>query len=409
MSGWMKSRAGWLVLIVLAMLAPVRAVADATVTLEVYHSTTCPHCRTALPFVADLARDLPWLTVETFEISGDPANAERYRRAAMAVGATAGYVPAFIFCDTMVTGFQSAATSGEWLRRSLIACHRQRQGAAAEAPPPDEQVAVPGLGAVDLKDLSLPVTTLVLGGLDAFNPCAFFVLLFLLSLMVHARSRARMALIGGVFVGISGLVYFVFMAAWLNLFVIVGHMAWVTLVAGAVAVLVGLLNVKDYLWFHRGPSLAIPEGAKPGLFARMRGLLAARSLAAMLAGTVVLAVAANAYELLCTAGFPMVFTRILTLHDLSPGGRYLYLALYNVVYVLPLLAIVAVFTWTLGARRLREHEGRLLKLMSGLMMLGLGGMLMVAPGRLDDPLVAVGLLALAAALTFLAHRLLPRQ
>jgi hypothetical protein len=247
----------------------------------------------------------------------------------------------------------------------------------------------------------MPVLTLVLAGLDAFNPCAFFVLLFLLSLMVHARSRARMALVGGVFVLFSGLVYFVFMAAWLNLFLLVGYLPLVTVAAGLVAVFFGLVNVKDFLWLKRGISLSIPEQAKPGLYQRMRNLVGAPNLSSMLAATVALALAANAYELLCTAGFPLVFTRTLTLSDLSTPVYYGYLALYNAVYVLPLLAIVIVFVVTLGARKLKEDEVRVLKLLSGLMMLGLGLVLLLAPGALSDPLTALALIAAALVLTAL--------
>jgi hypothetical protein len=96
---------------------------------------------------------------------------------------------------------------------------------------------------VKLHELEL---TLVLAGLDAFNPCAFFVLLFLLSMLAHQKSRKRMLLIGGVFVLVSGLMYFAFMAAWLNVFQLFGHLAWVTLAAGALAVFVGAVNVKDF-------------------------------------------------------------------------------------------------------------------------------------------------------------------
>ena len=84
-----------------------------------------------------------------------------------------------------------------------------------------------------------------------------------------------------------------------------------------------------------------------------------------------LALAANMYELLCTAGFPMVYTRTLTLHGLESSTYYLYLALYNLIYVIPLIIIVGVFTLTLGARKLTVNQGRLLKLLSGLMMLEL--------------------------------------
>jgi hypothetical protein len=219
--------------------------------------------------------------------------------------------------------------------------------------------------------------------------------------MVHARSRARMALVGGLFVLFSGLLYFVFMAAWLNLFLVVGYLPVVTVAAGLVALLVGAINVKDFVWPKRGISLSIPERAKPGLYQRTRDLVGAGSLPALLAGTVTLALAANAYELLCTAGFPLVFTRILTLSELSTPAYYGYLGLYNLVYVLPLLVIVVIFVLTLGARKLKEEEGRVLKLLSGLMMLGLGLVLLFAPEMLSQPLTALSLILAALAGTAL--------
>jgi uncharacterized membrane protein HdeD (DUF308 family) len=125
-------------------------------------------------------------------------------------------------------------------------------------------------------------------------------------------------------------------------------------------------------------------------------------LPTLLVGTVTLAVIANSYELLCTAGFPMVYTRALTLHALPGGGYYFYLALYNVIYVLPLLVIVLVFVRTLGSRKLQEREGRLLKLLSGAMMVGLGLMLLLCPEGLSDAVNSLLVIAAALVLTGLA-------
>jgi len=262
---------------------------------------------------------------------------------------------------------------------------------------------------LDTTRLSLPVLTVIIAGLDAFNPCAFFVLLFLLSLLVHQQDRRRMLLIGGVFVFFSGLMYFAFMAAWLGLFRIVGSLPWITAAAGLLALVMGAVNIKDFFAFRQGVTLSIPEARKADIFRRGRGILTAGSLPAMLAATVLLAMAANFYELLCTAGFPMVYTRLLTLYEPSPARHYLYLALYNAIYVLPLLAIVLAFVATMGARKLSEREGRLLKLLSGVMMLGLGVLLLVAPERLGHLGVAFGQLAGAGGLTWLAARLTRQQ
>ncbi|UHD16995.1 glutaredoxin family protein [Thiocapsa bogorovii] len=376
------------------------------VPLYVYWSRTCPHCKAALAFLDRLRQETPWIQVRSYELAADRAHVRRYVEMAAALGEEARSVPAFFVCGRMLTGFDDAEGVGAQLVGLARVCRQVAgQGGAldAEAPvsPPFDGIRVPLLGDLDPGAMSVPVFTLLLAGLDAFNPCAFFVLFFLLSLMVHARSRTRMLLIGGTFVLFSGLVYFLFMAAWLNLFLVVGGAAVVTTVAGLVALLVGGLNVKDYFFFRRGPSLSIPDHAKPGLFARMRVLLAADRLGAMLIGTLVLALAANSYELLCTAGFPMVYTRVLTLHDLSAPAYYGYLALYNLIYVLPLLAIVLVFTFTLGAKKLTERQGRILKLLSGLMMLGLGAVMLLAPEMLVHPGVGILLLLFALGTTSL--------
>jgi hypothetical protein len=122
----------------------------------------------------------------------------------------------------------------------------------------------------------------------------------------------------------------------------------------------------------------------------------------------VLAVVANSYELLCTAGFPMVFTRILTLNALSPTSYYLYLVIYNVIYIIPLLLIVLVFTITLGTRKLSERQGRLLKLISGAMMLGLGGVLIINPALLNSLMISFVLLAGALGVSLLLAAVMKR-
>ncbi|MCG2709891.1 MAG: hypothetical protein L6246_06210 [Thermodesulfovibrionales bacterium] len=263
----------------------------------------------------------------------------------------------------------------------------------------DKTVTIPLVGKLDATNISLPFITLVIAGFDGFNPCAFFVLLSLLGLLVHAQSRRKMLLIGGVFVFFSGFIYFVFMAAWLNLFLFMGQVAIITKIAGAVSVVIAVINIKDFFAFKKGISLTIPDSAKPKLFDRMRKLMKSTSILSILVGTAVLAVTANTYELLCTAGFPMVFTRILTLNDLSTLSYYLYLVLYNVIYVVPLSVIVLVFTVTLGKKKLTEWQGRVLKLISGTMMLGLGVVLILNPALLNNILVSIILLSVALAVS----------
>lgn len=388
------------------------------VQLYFFWSLTCPHCTAAHPFVSAIPNARPWVRLHALELSRNPDNIEHFVRLARLAGTEALAVPSFLLCGELLSGWDAPDGMGAELLRRLDACRananmRLHQG--GDAPPvsapgeADQRIRLPLLGNLDPSHLSLPALTVVLAGLDAFNPCAFFVLLFLLSMMAHQKSRSRMLLIGGIFVMVSGLMYFAFMAAWLNVFQLFGHLAWVTVAAGALAVFVGAVNVKDFFWFEKGMSLSIPDSRKPDIFRRARAILAKDSLAPMIAATALLAIAANFYELLCTAGFPMVFTRMLTLADLPPTSRYAYLAAYNLIYILPLGAIVVIFARTLGARKLSEREGRLLKLMSGLMMLGLGALLLLAPELINQVGIAFGLMAFAVGTTWIAARLTARE
>lgn len=392
------------------------------VELYFFWSNRCPHCQEARPFVASLPARYPWIRVHSLEILEHPENLARFEQLAGALGIRASAVPTFMWCGEHITGYAGEHSTGRVVLAGLSDCYRRHfgalPGAAAEPAPggapvgaepaPEQRIEIPWLGSLDPASHSLPVTAVLLGALDAFNPCAFFVLLFLLSLLVNSRSRKRMLLVGGVFVSVSGLIYFAFMAAWLNLFQVLGSVQAITLGAGLVAIGIGLINIKDYFRLHQGVSLSLSQQHRSRLFTRMRGLLGTDHLPALLLGTLALALAANSYELLCTMGLPMVFTRILTLQQLPTLQYYAYLALYNLVYVLPLAAIVGLFVATMGRRKLTVSEGRFLKLLSGSMMTGLGLVLVTAPDALSRPLSAVLLIAVAIAFSLALH-LLRRQ
>jgi hypothetical protein len=350
-------------------------------------------------FLADLQREWPTLQIVVHDIGTDPGALARLQDLAALMGVQAVGVPAFYVRGELLIGYLSAATTGARLKALLASSVRQIEAPAleeacpAEAPlacPPEslelpadtETVDTPFFGRLSVGALGLPLFTVLLGLLDGLNPCAMWVLLFVLSLLVNLRDRQKMVLIGGTFVAVSGFVYFAFMAAWLNIFLLVG-LSWVTqVVLGGVAVFVGALNIKDFFAFGRGVSLSIQTVAKPRMYARVRRILQAEHLPGALAGVVVLAVLVNTIELLCTAGLPAVYTRILTLRQLPWWTYYGYLGLYNVAYMLDDGVMLILAVVTLGRRKLQEKAGRWLKLLSGIVMLGLGAVLIAQPAWL---------------------------
>ncbi|MCX6667857.1 MAG: thioredoxin domain-containing protein [Euryarchaeota archaeon] len=264
----------------------------------------------------------------------------------------------------------------------------------------NESIDIPFFGRMDISNLSLPAQTIILGALDSFNPCSFFVLLFLMNLLLYAGSRRKMFMIGAIFIFFSGFFYFIFMSALLNVFLLTGSIFIITVVAGVIALCLGAINIKDFFFFKKGVSLSIPEDKKPMLYERVRALVKTSYLPTAIGGTIFLAASVNTYELLCTLGFPLIFTRSLTLNHLSGLGYYTYIFFYNVVYVIPLIIIVLVFVFTLGKIKLSEWHGRILKLVSGIMMVSFGVLFLIDFKILQNVVTPVLLLVFSLLATF---------
>jgi glutaredoxin len=342
--------------------------------LEVFVRSGCPHCEAAKMFLAELQRERPSLQIAVYDLAENPAARQRLASLSTERGIADFGVPAFLVGKQLLIGFRSADTTGAEIRAWL---DRRTQDNAASSVA--EGIKTDWFGEFRVEELGLPLFTIVIGLLDGFNPCAMWVLLFLLSLLVNLQDRRKMALIAGTFVLVSGVIYFAFMAAWLNMFLLIGLSHGVQIVLGVLALFVGAINVKDFFALHRGISLSIPESAKPGFYARVRGILYAEHFTAAMMGIIVLAGLVNMIELLCTAGFPALYTQILTMQQLPTWKYYGYLGLYNLAYILDDSLMVTIAVLTLSRRKLQEHVGRWLKLTAGTVMVSLGIMLILKP------------------------------
>jgi thiol-disulfide isomerase/thioredoxin len=355
--------------------------ASAPVTLLFFWGVGCPHCEEARPLVDALAKENPRLRVEAVEVRGDPEGRRRFIDTMTRLGATAVGVPTFVVGAAYVVGYTKGESDEQV--RALVAGALPSRGADASDPstsaPAPSTFSVPWVGEIDPSSVSLPGLTLAMGLADGVNPCAIWVLVVLLGILLHVETTRRMVLYAGTFVVMSGVVYFVFMAAWATVFELVGLSRLVTRGLGAALLGMGALNLKDLVWFKKGPSLVIPDKVKPGLFRRMRAIASAATMPAALGGIAVLAFVVNLVELGCTLGLPAIYTRILSLRGLGAAPRFAYLALYNVAYVVPLLVVVAVFIGLKRRVTVTKAIARTLKGISGLLLVTFGVLFLVAP------------------------------
>lgn len=351
--------------------ASTRASPGSGTDIEVFVRDGCPHCSDAKEFLDGLQQDRPGLRIQYQRVDRDPAARARLEQIARETGSWPPGVPTFVIGETVLVGFDESGRIGQALVERLDA------GAPAQ---PTDMTGAAGPGWLSVGKLGLPLFTVAIGLLDGFNPCAMWILLFLLALLVRLRDRWRMGLIAGTFVLVSGLMYYAFLAAWLNVFLVIGLSTPVRWALGLLALSIGAINIKDFLAWGRGPSLSIPDSAKPGLYARVRRILQAQSLPAALAAVSVLAVLVNFVELLCTAGLPAMYTAVLAQQDLSTTAYYGYLGLYILGYMTDDALMVGLAVAALASDRLSERVGRWLKLVSGMVMLGLALVLLLRPG-----------------------------
>lgn len=405
--------------------------------LYLFWGDGCPHCHDEKEFLKDFPQKYPEVEMRWFEIWNHKEFALLAEAMRQQYKITAASVPITLIGRWSLVGYSGDEKSGQEIEAQVVDCIKNgcvdalatlgprqavwlvQEQAAKRAPlgwelfpatiaprkdmtfnvalpaphttpapsssanAPEENTAdVPLFGKISADKLGMPLFTLVIAGLDGFNPCAMWVLSFLLTIVIHAHSRKKILLIGSIFVITSGVIYFIFMVGWLNLYqisLLKRYGNYLRIAVALVAIVMGVINCKDFFFFKRGISLTIPESAQPKLFKKMRELAHSQATFGMIFGTIVLAVTANLIEFGCTLGLPAIFTNILTQQKFSAFQQYFYLTVYNVIYVVPLAAIVGVFAWKMGGRKLTEKEGRILKLVGGLLMLTLGVILLIKP------------------------------
>lgn len=236
-------------------------------------------------------------------------------------------------------------------------------------------------------EMPLPVFTFLIALVDGFNPCNMFVLTCLLALLISTSdSKLRLYVVALSFVGMCYIFYFLFMALWLNVFKYISFVTPLRIGLGALAVVAGVINCKELFFFKKGISLTIQEQHKGPLMKRlqaMKEIIQKGSLPLLISSSIGLATLASLVELPCTAGFPIIFTGILSGKGLeNTASYYFYLAYYNLIYVLPLCVIVFIFIYTLKARQITQRQMEVIKFIGGVIMLLLGLVLLVNPGLL---------------------------
>jgi len=363
------------------------------VILYFFWGNGCPHCAKEEVFLEKLEDEFPNLEIKDFEVWFNSENAKLLKKVGKEMGIDSGRIPLTIVGNKVINSYDSDETTGVALRQVIL--EYQEEGAPdlvgdiiagrgtqkGEKTIPDE-IDLPFFGTVKVKNLSLPVLTIVIAALDGFNPCAMWVLLFLISLLVNMANKKRMWILGVAFIGASALVYFLFLTAWLNLFLFLGFIFWVRIVVGVVAVASGVYHLREY-WVNKDGTCKVTHGQKrQRIFEKLKRVTQMKSFWIALGGIILLAFAVNLVELVCSAGLPAVYTNVLSLSGLAVWQYYAYLLLYILIFMADDLLIFFIAMKTFQMTGLSHKYSRFSNLVGGIIILLLGVLLLIKPGWL---------------------------
>lgn len=380
------SYAGLIIAAILIFLSPaISQASDNQVRLYLFWQDGCPHCAAEKEWLTELRQQEPYASVLAVS-SYDATTAEGMkvlRNLSDKLNFTVSSVPVTVIGDRYFVGFDNRGNMAETLRLAIdealvVGNFIDPLDYSAVSDTPTERadnpaiVSVPFWGMVNPQALSLPALAVVIGLLDGFNPCAMWSLLFLISVLLGMQNRKRMWLLGSAFIFGSAAVYFVFMAAWLNLLLFLGFIAIIRIIIGLTAIGAGAWSLRKF-WRDRDGGCAVTGTTeRRQVFEKIKQLIYKKSLWLSLIGILVLSFAVNLVELLCSAGFPAIFTQVLALNNLTPWQYYGYILLYLLFFIIDDLVVFVIAMVTLRSVGLTTKYSRWSNLIGGILMVIIG-------------------------------------
>jgi thiol-disulfide isomerase/thioredoxin/uncharacterized membrane protein len=312
--------------------------------INFFYLPSCPHCDEQRPFNEKLAEKYPGIRIVEHDATTPQGSALLSDMLAQLGGEEEPEFPITIIIISENEVFISGWVSGGWESEEITGREIEKaleQCLAGNCPPPAgeeprDTIVLPWIGEIVLADYSLPALAGILGLVDGFNPCAMWVLVYLISLVAALRDKRRIWLIVGSFVLASGVLYFLFMTIWFEAYrQFIGHLMAVTIVIGLVALGGGILQIREVIKTKGAIVCEVTdEESRKKTMTRIQKIVSSPITLGTIAGIIALAFAVNSIEFVCSAAIPAVFTRVLSLASLTNFQYYGYILLYVVVFML---------------------------------------------------------------------------
>ncbi len=372
---------------------------DNLVNLYLFYSKTCPHCEEEIKMLDSIKDDYKNLRIYKYELSKDN-NSEIFKNVATLFDLNVSGVPFTIIGEKTFIGY------GENSKKTIIGCieyyskhgYVDKVGQYLNKELPTYEINdydtsideyledygnysfnIPIIGEVNTKTLTIPMIAVVMGFIDGFNPCAMWILLFLITMLISMKDRKKMWILGSTFLITSALIYFLIMLAWLNVAVLITKVNIIRSVIGFIAIIGGLYNIITTFKTSENGCNATDKKDRKKIMERIKKFTNEKSIWLSLIGVIALAISVNLIELACSAGLPVMFTQILVINDLSKIEYFIYIMVYIFFFLIDDLLIFIIAVSTMKVSGISVKYGKISKIVGGIILLLIGILLLLKP------------------------------
>lgn len=367
--------------------------AEEKITLYLFYGNECPHCAEEKEFLRELEDKYSNLDIVLYEVWHNDKNATLMDNVKEKLNKVNPYVPFTVVGENAITGFNSSMensiddmiktclesectdvvsliSNGEEVPEDIIVNNKGNQ-----------TITLPLIGKVESSKVSLPILSVVLGFVDGFNPCAMWILLFLIGMLIGNKDRKKMVLLGCLFLITSALVYALFMVSWLKIVLTMEQVGIIRFIIAMIAIIGAGWNLYSYYQSIKKETgcQVVNSSKRKKIMTNIKKFVGEKNILLASLGIIALAVSVNFIELACSAGWPLVFTEILALHNLNTLSYGFYIFLYILFYLLDdlIIFIVAVFTFKLTG--ISNKYSKYSHLIGGILMLLIGILMLFKP------------------------------
>ncbi len=369
--------------------------------IYLFYGDGCPHCAAEEKFLDNYLADKPYIKLHKYEIWYDRENANKYIKVHELLDDNSSGIPYLIIGNNSIVGYSSEGTP-EAIKNAINYYKNYNYkdkvgiylGVVSESETGDEEVIdddgnetyetsefdIPIIGKKNANEVPLVLSSIIIGLVDGFNPCAMWILLFLISMLLGMKNKKRMWALGITFLVSSALVYFLFLISWLNLALFLNKIIYIRAAIAMVAVIFGVYSIIRFLRSRLDDGCEVVDTKnRKKIINSIQKIVKEKSFGLALLGIVLLAASVNIIELLCSLGLPVMFTQILAANNITGGMQFVYSLIYVFFFLIDDIIIFVIAMKTLEIKAISNKYGKYSHLIGGIIMLIIGLLMILKP------------------------------